>query len=360
MRVLVVTGSSGGHIFPALSFLEALKAKDSDAELLLVLPRKNITGAAGNYGYNVRYISISTIKKEVSFRNLCAMLGLFKGCLESIFILRKFSPELVVGFGSLASVPMDIFPRLFRVKTLIHEQNVLPGRSNKLLARFTDKIAVSFDKTLDYLKDFNKKAVITGNPIRRDLKACGKTEALRHFGFTDNKFTVLVMGGSQGSRNINSAFLQAVLAMPDKQRLQIIHLSGSSDYDFLKNAYENTGVEVKIFSFLKEMHYAYSASDIAVSRSGAATITELMFFKLPAILIPYPFAYRHQLDNASVLVDKGCAVLVDDKKLCADILKLAMEGIMRDPERLKAIRSGYDGLFFPDAASLLAQEAMSL
>lgn len=360
MRILVVAGASGGHIFPALSFLEELKDKDKDARLLLVLPRKNAAGRIEDYGYDVRYISISAVKPQISLRNLGAIWGLFKGALESIFLLRGFSPDLVVGFGSVVSVPLVLFARIFGIKTLIHEQNLLPGRANKFLARFADKIAVSFEKTSCYFAGYNKKTVVTGNPIRRELESCPRIEALRHFGFTDNKFTILVMGGSQGSHNINTAFLRTVSEITDSLRLQIIHLSGPADYDLLKDGYKKISLGIRLFPFLKEMPYAYAASDLAISRCGATTIAEMIFFKLPAILIPYPFAYRHQLDNANVLVEKGCAVLIKDGVLDTGVLKSTLEGIINDPARLKAMRSGYNGFFRSNAASLLAQEALSL
>ena len=168
MRILVITGASGGHIFPALGFLDILRDKYKDISTLLVLPRiNNIINQMQKFDYQVKYISVSSIKLNLDFKNFMAIFRFFKGTLESIVILLSFKPDIIVGFGSLVSVPMVMLAWLLRIKTLIHEQNVIPGRANRFLARFNDKIAVSFAETEGYLKKYKRKVVLTGNPIRR-------------------------------------------------------------------------------------------------------------------------------------------------------------------------------------------------
>ncbi|MFH1640975.1 MAG: glycosyltransferase, partial [Candidatus Omnitrophota bacterium] len=244
---------------------------------------------------------------------------------------------------------------------LIHEQNVVCGRANRLLLRFADKIAVSFPETSEYLERYRKKIVVTGNPMRKDLSRIDKNKALDYFSFDKKKFTILVMGGSQGSHRVNTAFLKAVSKIPDKSRLQVIHLSGAEDYGSLKEAYKGLNINAELFGFLASMQYAYSACDLVLSRAGATTISEIIFYRLPAIIIPYPFAYQHQLDNAKILEKKGLAIIIQDEALDnIDGLKRALEGFVNDSDRIKMMRARYDSFPSVEAGNLLINEALPL
>lgn len=358
MRIMAVAGASGGHIYPAVSFLDRLKDKQIDT--LLVLPKRIIKNKIVPSGFNVRYISASPIVLRSGFRVLLSALRFLKSLFESFFLLVEFKPDIVVGFGCIESVPLLFFAWLFRIKTLIHEQNVTPGRANKLLSLFVDKIAVSYSATEKYLKNCRSKIVLTGNPLRQELEKIEKKEAADFFGFSPDKFTVLVMGGSQGSRRVNSAFLKGISGIADKSKIQIIHLTGFGDYEALNKNYRDLKVESKIFDFFKAMHFAYSASDLVISRAGATSITEIIFFKLPAILIPYPYAYRHQQSNAMILHEKGSAIVIDDDNLDSGILEESLRSLISDPKRLKNMRAGYDGLSTDNAGELLVKEVMTL
>ncbi len=378
VKILAITGASGGHIFPTLGFLDTLnnksrtflpqealytkkvRDKHKDIDVILVLPKKSITNQIKSFEYKFNYISISSIKLGFDFRNFSAILRFFKGSWESLIILLTFRPDVVVGFGSLVCIPMILFAWLFRIKTLIHEQNVIPGRANRFLGLFTDRIAISFAQTCDYFKDYKRKVVLTGNPIRKELSRIDKNKALDFFGFNSDKFTILVMGGSLGSQRINFAFLRAVSAMPDKSSFQVIHLAGAQDFDFLKNSYEDSNINSRLFNFLGPMQYAYSVCDLVISRSGATTIAELIFFGLPAILIPYPFAYRHQIANAKVLETIGSAIIVQDNNLDSDILSKNIEELINNPERIKAMRSYYDNIPRLNANDLLVEAVLTL
>lgn len=360
MKVLVVTGASGGHIFPALSFLDTLKDKHKKTDTLLVLPERSRKIRILPDSYSVKYISISPIKFSFNFRNLIAILRFFKGSLQSAFIILGFRPDVVVGFGTIHCVPLVLFAWILRVKTLIHEQNVSPGRANRLLARFTDRIAISFEETKEYLKDYRKKVVFTGNPICQTLERIDRFKALTFFGFQEDKLTILAMGGSQGSHRINTGFLKAMSMQIDTTKLQIIHITGIKDYELIKDRYKNLNINSRVFDFLDAMQYAYSACDLVVSRAGATSVTEIMFFGLPAILIPYPYAYKHQLNNAKVLERKGCAFIIKDEDMDEDILVNKIELLMNNPERLRSMQSGYKPLLTQDSSGILVDEVMSL
>lgn len=344
VRILAVAGASGGHIFPAVSFLEALKKEHVDSKALLVIPKRSVKVQITAEEFNIKYISIYPVNLTLTRSNLIALLNFLKGTLESLGFLFDFQPDIVVGFGGLESIPLLFFAWIFRLKTLIHEQNVLPGRANRLLAKFVDKVAISFMETRNYLKISQERIVLTGNPAFERLKPVTKKEALKFFGLKENKFTVLVTGGSQGSHNINIAFLGAITAMNDNYKVQVIHITGEPDYDFLSRRYKNLSINVdsKIFSFLEEMQYAYSASDLTVTRAGATTIAELLSFKLPAIIIPYPYVYNHQSENAKILKKIGAAVVIEDNESISTELKNILDEFVNNPGKIEAMKKNFN------------------
>jgi len=361
MRCLVVTGSSGGHIFPAVSLIQALKDKDPSVDILFVLPdqARNIPFTLGPL-CRIKYLCITALKLQLDFKNFRAILKLAKGSFRSLFILIEYRPDIVVSFGGIGSVPLVLFAWIFRIKTLIHEQNVIPGRANKLLSRFVDRLAISFEQTKKYLAIIPQKIVLTGNPLRRELKLVEPLEAFKFFGFTESKFTVLVVGGSQGSHRINEYFLKAASLITNKLGIQIIHIAGNFDYDWLEKEYRDLGLDVKVKPFFDKMEYAYSISDLAICRAGATTIAELIKFKLPAVLIPYPFAYQHQLANAKVLADRGSAVIIEDDKLEKQPLAQLLDDFMKNPGKIERMRYGYADMVVAGADQLLAKEVFSL
>lgn len=359
IKILVTAGSSGGHIFPALAFLDTLKARYKDADIFFLLPERSKIEKIENADYKIKYIPLPSFNFDIKLKNIRSILDLFRGYWGSLLILLKFQPDMVIGFGSLASVPAILFAWLLRIRTLIHEQNVVPGRANRLLALFTDKVAVSFAQTQDYFDNCKNKVVLTGNPLRKNLVRLDKFEALDFFGFERDKLTMLVTGGSQGSQRINAGFLNSICALKNKSDLQIIHLSGRKDYGLLKQRYESMGIKFALFSFLDSMQYAYSACDIILSRAGATSVAEIMFFELPAIFVPYPYAYRHQYKNAETLREAGCAIILEDEELNSGILKEKLDFLLKRRNDLENMRAGYSKFAKLNSADLLVDEAMS-
>lgn len=357
-RVLVVAGASGGHIFPALGLIQALKTTRREIEILLVLSSRCLQKHISLNGYSARFISTVPIRPVFNFQNLHALWSFLKSIFESVFLMLEFKPDVVVGFGSIDSVPVVVCAWCARVKTLLHEQNVFPGRANRVLAHFVDRIAVSFDKTKAYLGKSN--IVCTGNPIRPGLGIIEKKEALRFFRFEAHKMTLLVMGGSQGSSKINQSFVKAVATHTFKAKLQVLHLSGLRDTSGLERAYKDAGIQARVFGFLQEMHYAYSACDAVICRGGATTISELEYFRLPALIIPYPFAFAHQVANAQVLVERGCAMVIKDEELDFENLREAIANNLCDRNKLDLMRARHTIGGSENANQLLAKEVFSL
>jgi UDP-N-acetylglucosamine--N-acetylmuramyl-(pentapeptide) pyrophosphoryl-undecaprenol N-acetylglucosamine transferase len=358
LKILVVTGSTGGHIFPAVSFIESLKVKDPGVNVILVIPKRSIKYVIPPE-IPVRYISITNINRGLTVSNFKSLFNFLKGGAESLILVATFKPDVAVGFGSISSFWVIFWSWIFRIKVLIHEQNVLPGEASKLLSNFADKIAISFPESRAYFKGREDKVSLTGNPLRRSLRRIDKGEARGFFGLGRDKFTVLVCGGSQGSAHINHSFVEGLREI-DRSRVQVIHLSGEKDFADLEALYRGVNVEVKLFSFLENMEYAYSASDLAFTRAGAMTISELVFFNLPAVIIPYPYAKAHQSANARVLQVRSCAIIINDRDFTGSEAARIIKEFQGYPGKIQGMRSGFKDLYKDNADYALAQEALDL
>ncbi|MCX7661808.1 MAG: undecaprenyldiphospho-muramoylpentapeptide beta-N-acetylglucosaminyltransferase [Candidatus Omnitrophica bacterium] len=341
MKVLLSCGGTGGHILPALRLYEELNSSGKVRDMVLVIGRRKIEKMIIPKDYKSIHLDASAIKLTSVKEFLFSCFILLKNALKSFEIIIKFQPDVVIGFGGYASFFVVLFASLFRIKTIIHEENVLMGRANRLLAGFVDHISLGFEKTREILPFYKNKMIFTGNPLRKSLRKIEKKEALKYFGFLPDYFTILVMGGSQGSQHINREFLKAVFLLKEKTEFQIIHLCGDKDYDFLNKEYNNIGIKVKVFKFFEPMEYALSSADLVVSRAGAMTVSELIFFEIPAIIIPYPYAYRHQYYNAHLLTDTGCAVMLEDRDLNHQNLKEFILELIQNPEKLEKMRYNY-------------------
>jgi len=370
MRVIAVTGASGGHIFPAVGFLEGLKTQVPGLEACLVVPRKSVLGGEGeDSGFvmhprlswcKVYEISLSSGTRNSIAKKISLLFDLARGAVESLMLILKFKPDVVVGFGSLGSIPLVFLGWLSRSTTLIHEQNVTPGKANKFLANFVDRIAISFPESEKFFKRQIRKLILTGNPLRQSISKRDRQDARKILGLKEDKFTLLVMGGSQGSHRLNFAFLEALEIIPDRERLQVIHLSGAGDFTALAQAYAHKKIsQVRLFRLLEDISLAYSASDLVISRAGATSITEIIFFNLPAVIIPYPYAGAHQQLNARILKERGAALIIEEGSLEQGKLAQTLEMLLNSPGRLQQMRSNYKGLTLPDANRLLAEQVIN-
>ena len=356
MRIIIACGGTGGHIFPAIGLAEVLKK--SDFQILFIGTRRDIEDQIKKRGYRLETLPIRTISFRSIVKCIHSITGLIKSLLKAFRILWKIRPNAVIGFGGYITGPILLAACLMNIPTLIHEQNVVPGRANYILSKFVNKITISFKETKKYFK--SNKIVFTGCPIRSEILDANKQEATKLFNFDNNKFTILVMGGSQGSHNINQIFLEAVSLFEEKNKLQIIHVCGKQDYEFVSLEYAKTGITSRVFVFFEKIGYAYKIADLIICRAGAGTIAELTSLGLVSILIPYPFVHIHQRKNAKVLADKDAAILIEEKDISSKYLKKEITDLRENIERLSMIRENAKKLGIPDASDNLAKEVLSL
>lgn len=363
MKVVISCGGTGGHIFPALALSQALKRKDSDIDLLFITT-SDVVKFKRQYNINfpIKRIIAMGLPDKIDLRIILFFLTLFIGIIKTIFILAMFRPEVVVGFGGYTSGPIVLGAFLLKIPIILHEQNPLPGRATLKLAQFAKKIAISWPQSKGYFKkELQQKIVLTGNPLRDSLSKIDRLKAIKKLNLDNNKFTILVMGGSQGAHRINDIICNTVSLMTEKEKslMQIIHITGERDYKYINAEYRKLNLAHKAFSFYSEMEIFYSATDLIIARAGATTISEITFFGLPSVLIPYPYRAAHQRENARLL-EPDAAFVIDEDKLSTFDLKRHILELIKNRSKLKNMSESASKVFMPNASDNLAEEVLKL
>lgn len=360
-KVIISGGGSGGHIFPAIAIAKSLLELDKNIDLLFVgasdkMEMEKVPAA----GFKIIGLWISGFHRKNILRNLLFPLKLLYSIVKSFFIILKFQPNLVIGTGGFASGPILFVASLFKIPTLIQEQNSYAGITNKLLAKYVDKICVAYD---DMHRFFPQNKIIkTGNPIRRNIieNTTSLEKAKNDFKIDNNNLTVLVVGGSLGARTINTSILNS-LSLFKQEKLNLIWQTGQHFSAVAVNAvkeFEKDGIST--FSFIKNIENAYKAADIIISRAGAIAISELCVIGKPVILIPSPnVAENHQFKNAQSLVNKNAALLVKDSQ-ANDKLVLKIISLKNDIQLMKELSVNIKNMEAKEASSIIAAHAMSL
>ncbi len=288
------------------------------------------------------------------FRSFVSVTAMIRAVGKAISSLRRSKPDAVIGFGGYGAFPAVLSAALLRYPILIHEQNVVPGRANAILAKLAKKVAISFQKSTDYFNP--QKLVLTGCPCHFPQKHLDRAILFKTFQLVEGKTTILVFGGSQGSRKINEVFIEASKALRQTIDLQVIHISGKEDYPKLHDRYNQLGIPFALFKFLDKIEEAYSIADLVISRSGAATVSEIANFQLPAILIPYPYAQGHQRQNASVLCEIGTAELIEERDISVSKLNEAVLKMLK----VENTSEKFAHICHSDATQKLAEEVLKL
>jgi len=366
MKILVAAGGSGGHIFPASALIHELERTRKQVSFIFVISGRDqermITGYLKEslLEFTVKISPLIPLRGRGIFAKVDFLAHLLWGAVYSFFLVLLERPRIVIGFGGYLSAPLIVAGCILRLPTLIHEQNVYPGRANLILAHIADRVALSFAASKGY---FRKKAklTVTGNPLRQDLQAMDRQLAARILGLNPDIFTILVLGGSQGATAINKKIVRLLEDIKkQKLTLQFIHIAGKKDFPEIMQAYENSGLAGKAFPFLKDMGLAYSSSDLVITRAGASTLNELSYLAKPAMAIPYPYAAGHQLLNARYYAERGALILLEEKDLTSELLFSCICEIIKDKDKRNSMSERIKELSCPSAAQLLAAEVRNL
>ncbi len=358
MRVLFAAGGTGGHINPAIAIAREFRAHDNNCEIMFVGTKRGLESKLVPLeGFDIEYIEAVGFKRKLTPENIVVAYKAFTSMLRTHKIIKKFRPDIVIGCGGYTSGPVVMAGALKKIPTLIHEQNVFPGVSNKMLSPKVNTVCISFE---DARKYFTKAGniVFTGNPVRPKLFTLSKKEAREKLG-VDERPLIVAVGGSLGAGTINKEMLELVRNIGSN--VQVLWATGAREFDEIK---EKAGIlpeNVKMSPYIYNMEEVLSAADLAISRSGAITITELCATATPSILIPSPnVAENHQEINARSLESRGAATVICERELKPGLLLNKVNEFVNNPGLLDEMSKNAYKLANPDACVHIYEECIKL
>jgi len=352
MRIIFAGGGTGGHLFPGLAVAREFQRRDEQTEILFVGTEQGIEfRVLPKEGFKLELLKVKGMKGRGLRGMVDALYGVPASVLRSLKIIRQFRPECVIGLGGYASGPFLLAAKLKRIRCAIMEQNLRPGFTNQVLARFVDRVFTAYPQSIEYFPGAH--VVETGNPVRwQKLPAVEKR----------SKFSLFIFGGSLGARRINFAVIDALKHLSDLESgLFVTHQTGELDYGAIRKAYDALRFEARIMPFIDKMDEAYAQADLLVCRAGATTVAELTAFGKAAILVPFPYAiYDHQRANAQALQERGAAEMILDHDLNGQMLAAKIRGYLTDRHRIEQMAAAARALGRPDAAARIVDECYAL
>jgi len=362
LRVVIAGGGTGGHLFPGIAIAQEFLTKNAENSILFVGSGKPFEiFILSETGFAHRRITAEGFKGRKVWDQLVSISKIPKGIIESILILKDFKPHIVIGVGGYSAGPLVMGARLLGIKIVLHEQNILPGITNRILSRFSDRIYVSFEETIMGVTP--KKIRFTGNPVRKEIVQYTDTLENRHAKRSkkDRKFTILILGGSQGAHSINMAILEALEYFEDRESMFFVHQTGAEDEEQVKQKYEQHGIENDTRAFFKDMACEYQRADLIVCRAGATTVAEIKAVGKGAIFIPFPFAAdNHQVLNARSLEKARAAEMILEKDLSGKILAKRINYYVQQPEALQQMALRFRDLGSTDSAAMIVDDCYDL
>ena len=354
MKVIIAAGGTGGHIYPGVAIAREFKRRDEATEILFVgTPRGLESKIVPREGFQLELIQVGALKGVSLFAKLKSLTGLPLSFVAARRILRRFKPDVVVGVGGYSSGPTLLMAALSRIPTMVVEPNAMPGFTNRVLARFVDAAALTFE---DALKYFGKRGVVTGNPVRGDFAGLRPKER-------GQRLHVLVFGGSQGAHAINVAMTEAArLLTPQKERIAIVHQTGEKDYEMVERAYNEAGLtDAEVEPFIHDMAARFEWADVLICRSGATTAAEVAAAGKAAIFVPFPFATDdHQRKNAEAFERVGAGRMILQQDLTPTRLAEALRQLIDEPGAIDRMEAASRKLGRPDSAARAVDLAMKV
>lgn len=356
MRMIVTGGGTGGHIYPAVSIAEAFKKKNKNTKLLYVGRKQGLESElVPKLGIEFRPISI-----EYKKRGLAGLIKHVGSLISSIFearrIIKDYKPDIIVGTGGYVSGPVMFVGALMGVKTAVHEANTFPGRANKMLSKYVDKVLISFEESKAAFKD-QDKVVLTGNPVRQDFYGLNRQKCREEVG-VDKAFLILSVGGSGGAKKINDVMIEIMSKVSGDDRYKVIHVTGKSYYERLMKQLQDMRISfednIQIVPYVYNMPEHMGAADIMITRTGASTLSEIGITGTPAVLVPSPNVKdNHQEYNARSMEKMGAGIVMLEDELNVNHLMGTIEDHLNHPEKLESIRKSCAALPGKDALEII-------
>ncbi|WP_226087322.1 undecaprenyldiphospho-muramoylpentapeptide beta-N-acetylglucosaminyltransferase [Mesobacillus sp. S13] len=354
MKIAVSGGGTGGHIYPALALIREIQKRDENVEFLYIGTEKGLESKlVPREKIPFKSIHITGFKRKISFENVKTVLRFLKGVRDSKKMLKEFKPDVVIGTGGYVCGPVVYAAAKMGIPTIVHEQNSVPGLTNKFLSRYVDKIAICFEEARQFFPE--QKVVLTGNPRASEVLGQDGVKGRLSAGLKLKIPTVLVFGGSRGARPINEAVVKSLAELSGKP-YQVLYVTGDVHFEDVRKEVELVGNpdNVIIKPFIHNMPEVLSGVDLTVARAGATTLAELTSLGIPSILIPSPYVTdNHQEKNARALSENGAAKLLLEKDLTGPKLVESIDQILGRDEKLAEMKKAAKKLGIPDAAQRL-------
>lgn len=365
MKYLFAAGGTGGHINPALAVAGEIREKYPDSEILFIGTKNKMEATlVPKAGFDFETISISGFQRQLTianiFKNIKTLIYLVVSAFQTKKIIKKFDPDVVIGFGGYVSGPVLRTAYKLGYPTAIHEQNAYPGVTNKTLAKHVDRVMITVESVRERF-DSKNECIFTGLPVRGEMLKADRDFARAEMGIKDNEKLVLSMGGSLGAEAINKAMVDVITDMADTQNVKFLHSMGKFGL-WVPEAIEKKGVKlsehknIEIREYISDMDRCMSAADIIVCRAGASSLSEIEALKKASILIPSPnVAENHQYHNAMALVNNNAAVIIEEKELSGEKLAGAIKDLLSDDSKRQSIGENAGKMAVMDSKERIAQ-----
>lgn len=365
MKYLFAAGGTGGHINPALAVAGEIREKYPDSEILFIGTKNKMEATlVPKAGFDFETISISGFQRQLTvaniFKNIKTLFNLFISAFQTRKIIKRFNPDVVIGFGGYVSGPVLRTAYKLGYPTAIHEQNAYPGITNKTLAKHVDRVMITVESVRDRLESKNE-CIFTGLPVRGEMLKADRDFSRAEMGIRDDEKLVLSMGGSLGAEAINKAMVEVIANKADDKKIRFLHSMGKFGL-WVPEAIEKKGVSlsqhdnIEIREYISDMDRCMSAADVIICRAGASTLSEIEALKKASILIPSPnVAENHQYHNAMALVNNNAAIIIEEKELTGEKLTKMLDELLSDNEKRRKIGENAGKMAVTDSKERIAE-----
>ena len=361
LRIVIAGGGTGGHLFPGIAVAQEFMTRNAASRIIFVSTGNPLERSVlSKTDYTLQTVTAAGIKGRGLWNQVKSAAKIPTGILQANGILKKFKPDLTIGLGSYSAGPVVFASWLRRIPIVVHEQNILPGITNRILSRWAQRIYISFENTRSHLDPL--KVHWTGNPVRQEiLNRIDRFKDAKKEGSGGRPFTVLILGGSQGAHRINMAVIEALDHLKHVEHLHFVHQTGQSDEHPVQEAYQRTKVGGTVQAFFDNMAEQYGRADLIICRAGATTVAEVTALGKAVIFIPFPFAAdNHQVLNAGSLSKEGAAELLIEKDLTGKILSEKIKYYAAHPVELENMATRAKRFGKPDAAKNIVDDCYRL
>lgn len=365
MKVILCGGGTSGHVNPALNIAATIKKRCPDAEIMFIGTKRGIESTlVPKFGYPIDFVEVSGFSRKLTVKNIKAAWHALTSVSEAKKIIKKFSPDLVIGTGGYVSWPTVKAASKLKIPTLIHEQNAFPGVTTKMLSKVVNKVCISFTGSEKFFDEsVRSKLILTGNPVIVD--GMGKTEARKMLGLSEEEPYILSYGGSMGADKVNELVFDLMESLSVPQNIRHAHAIGRVGYEKFSAIAKEKGFDKKqnlaISEYIYDMSVHQAAADVIICRAGAMTLSELAIRGRAAVLIPSPHVTEdHQYKNARLIADAGAAVVFRESEISPKLLTDTVSDLLNNPNKRRRMEESVKSFAMPDSLDRIVDEAMSL